>query len=82
MQVLNKTPRPRNGASLMKRYAEIYFDESLPIGGSGRKRNLNDVAAFLNFAVEECEPKKIGDLLLEKSFRRLLETLLKALKIN
>ena len=58
LQVLNKTPRPRNGASLMKRYAEIYFDESLPIGGTGRKRNLNDVAAFLNFAVEECGAKE------------------------
>ena len=72
LQVLDKTPRPRNGVSLMKRYAEVYFDESLPIGGSGRKRNLNDVAAFLNFAVEECGAKEHWRPLTGKKLQKVI----------
>ena len=72
MQVLDKTPRPSNGVSLMKIYAEVYFDESLPVGGSGRKRNLNDVAAFLNFAVEECGAKEHWRSLSGKKLQKVI----------
>jgi integrase len=37
----------------MRRYADLFFADC-PAGGTGRKRNLLDVARFLTFAVEEC----------------------------
>jgi integrase len=37
----------------MRRYADRFFKDC-PAGGTGRKRNLLDVARFLTFAVEEC----------------------------
>ena len=51
--VLSSTPRPTDGKSLMQAYARNYFDGCAP-GGSGRKRHLGDVAAFLNYAIEKC----------------------------
>jgi integrase len=51
---LRSRPCPRDGATLMRRYAEKFFDEGCPSGGVGRKRNLQDVARFLTYAVDEC----------------------------
>ena len=50
---LQGKPAPRDGGTLMRRYAERFFDDC-PQGGVGRKRNLLDVARFLNYAVDEC----------------------------
>ena len=53
LEALRSRPCPRDGGTLMRRYAEKFF-EGCPAGGTGRKRNLLDVARFLTFAVEEC----------------------------
>ena len=45
-------PKPRDGRTLMKRFAEMHFD-NCPAGGQGRKRNLGDVEAFLEYAVKK-----------------------------
>ncbi|MFM7652111.1 MAG: hypothetical protein ACKO5M_04165 [Vulcanococcus sp.] len=50
---LQSRPCPRDGNSVMRRYAERFFNDCPP-GGVGRKRNLLDVARFLTYAVEEC----------------------------
>jgi integrase len=50
---LQGKPAPRDGGTLMRRYAELFFKDCPP-GGTGRKRNLLDVARFLTFAVDEC----------------------------
>lgn len=50
LQVLQATPRPRDGRSLMRAYAAQHFD-ACPVGGVGRKRQLLDVATLLRFAV-------------------------------
>jgi integrase len=50
LQVLQATPRPRDGRSLMRAYAALHF-AACPVGGVGRKRQLLDVAALLRFAV-------------------------------
>ena len=51
--VINQKPKPRDGMSVLEAYAAAYFKEMAP-GGQGRKRNLNDVVAFLQFAVDRC----------------------------
>ena len=48
---LESIPKPRDGRSLFRSYAEQHFD-NCPAGGQGRKRHLGDVSAFLRFAVE------------------------------
>ena len=48
---LDSKPKPRDGRTLMRHYAEQHF-ERCPAGGQGRRRHLGDVAAFLDFAVE------------------------------
>jgi integrase len=53
LEALQSRPCPRDGSSLMRRYAERFFN-GCPPGGVGRKRNLLDVARFLSYAVEEC----------------------------
>ena len=53
LEALRSRPCPRDGGTLMRRYAEKFF-EGCPAGGTGRKRNLLDVARFLTFAVDEC----------------------------
>jgi integrase len=53
LEALRSRPCPRDGTSLMRRYAERFF-ECCPPGGEGRKRNLLDVARFLTYAVDEC----------------------------
>jgi integrase len=50
---LQGKPAPRDGGSVMQRYADRFF-EHCPPGGVGRKRNLLDVARFLTYAVDEC----------------------------
>ena len=53
LAVINQKPKPRDGMSVLDAYAAAYFKEMAP-GGQGRKRNLNDVVAFLQFAVDRC----------------------------
>lgn len=53
LEALRSRPCPRDGNSVMRRYADRFF-EGCPPGGVGRKRNLLDVARFLTYAVEEC----------------------------
>ena len=53
LEALKSRPCPRDGNTLMRRYAEKFF-EGCPSGGVGRKRNLLDVARFLTYAVDEC----------------------------
>ncbi|NBQ21106.1 MAG: site-specific integrase [Synechococcaceae bacterium WB6_3B_236] len=53
LEALQSRPCPRDGGTLMRRYAEKFFD-GCPSGGVGRKRNLLDVARFLTYAVDEC----------------------------
>jgi hypothetical protein len=48
LEALQSRPCPRDGGSLMRRYAERFFMDC-PAGGVGRKRNLLDVARFLTF---------------------------------
>jgi integrase len=50
---LQGKPAPRDGGTLMRRYADRFFAKC-PQGGVGRKRNLLDVARFLTYAVDEC----------------------------
>jgi hypothetical protein len=50
---LQGKPAPRDGGTLMRSYAERFFDDCPP-GGVGRKRNLLDVARFLTYALDEC----------------------------
>lgn len=52
LEVLQATPRPRDGRSLMRAYAAQHF-EDCPVGGIGRKRQLLDVAGLLRFAVNK-----------------------------
>ena len=51
LQALNTKPLPRNAEQLFKNYAELFFDRNMPKGGVGRKRNMGDLRAFLNWAV-------------------------------
>jgi integrase len=52
LMALEHKPMPIDGKSLMKKYAKLFFGK-MKAGGDGRKRNLNDVSAFLKFAVQE-----------------------------
>ena len=52
LMALEHKPMPIDGKSLMKKYAKLFFG-TMKAGGDGRKRNLNDVSAFLKFAVQE-----------------------------
>ena len=52
LMALEHKPMPIDGKSLMKKYATLFFGK-MTAGGEGRIRNLNDVAAFLKFAVQE-----------------------------
>ena len=53
LQALNTKPLPRTGEQLFKNYAELFFNKTMPKGGVGRKRNMGDLRAFLNWAVLE-----------------------------
>ena len=45
--------KPRNAEQLFRKYAELHFGKSMPKGGMGRKRDMGDIRAFLNWAVLE-----------------------------
>ena len=53
LQALNTKPLPRTGEQLFKHYSELFFNRTMPKGGVGRKRNMGDLRAFLNWAVLE-----------------------------
>ena len=53
LQALNTKPLPRTGEQLFKHYADLFFNRTMPKGGVGRKRNMGDLRAFLNWAVLE-----------------------------
>ena len=53
MQSLSVKPIPRNAEQLYKNYTNLFFDRSMPKGGVGRKRNMGDLRAFLNWCVLE-----------------------------
>tara|TARA_Y100001972_G_C7629381_1_gene315853 strand:+ start:240 stop:1463 length:1224 start_codon:yes stop_codon:yes gene_type:complete len=42
-----------SGKECIEKYADLYI-QKLPVGSTGRKRNLLDVARFLDFAVDKC----------------------------
>ena len=52
LETIAANHKPRDGRTLMKRFAEMHFD-NCPAGGQGRKRNLGDVEAFLEYAVKK-----------------------------
>ena len=66
----------------MKRFAEMHFD-NCPDGGQGRKRNLGDVEAFLEFGVKKARApqrwlppnKEFKRSLIESSSRTSAEAL-------
>ena len=53
LEALNSKPAPRDGREVLERYAELHLG-GLEAGGEGRRRNLQDVARFLNYAVDHC----------------------------
>ena len=53
VECFEEKPKPRNSEQLFRKYAELYFRESMPKGGMGRKRDMGDIRAFLNWAVLE-----------------------------
>ena len=53
MQSLSVKPIPRNAEQLFKNYTNLFFDRTMPKGGVGRKRNMGDLRAFLNWSVLE-----------------------------
>jgi integrase len=54
LQTLTTKPVPHDGKELMLRYEQQHLGELAP-GSAGRRRNLQEVARFLTFAVEECD---------------------------
>ena len=67
MQALNTKPLPRTGEQLFKNYAELFFDRNMPKGGVGRKRNMGDLRAFLNWA--GLDPKYFDQIIGKKLIR-------------
>ena len=53
LQSLNTKPLPRNAEQLFKNYADLFFNRAMPKGGVGRKRDMGDLRAFLNWTVLE-----------------------------
>ena len=53
LECFETKPKPRNSEQLFRKYAELHFGESMPKGGMGRKRDMGDIRAFLNWAVLE-----------------------------
>ena len=53
LQDLNTKLLPRNTEQLFKNYADLFFNRTMPKGGVGRKRNMGDLSAFLNWGVLE-----------------------------
>jgi len=44
---------PRTGEKLLKNYADLFFNRAIPKGGVGRKRDVGDLRASLNWTVLE-----------------------------
>ena len=53
IRALNTKPIPRNAEQLFKTYAQLFFNKTMPKGGVGRKRDMGDLRAFLNWTVLE-----------------------------
>lgn len=53
LAVMDSKPAPRDGRELLQRYTELHLADMEP-GGEGRRRNLQDVSRFLNYAVDHC----------------------------
>jgi len=53
LQALNTKPIPRNAEQLFKNYAQLFFNRTMPKGGVGRKRDMGDLRAFLNWVLLE-----------------------------
>ena len=51
-EVMDSKPKVTDGPGLMRRYAALHFTDCPP-GGQGRKRQLQDVSAFLLFCCED-----------------------------
>ena len=50
---VHSKPKPRDAQLLFKNFAELFFDNTMPKCGQGRKRNMGDLRVFLNWAVLE-----------------------------
>jgi integrase len=87
LETLRAKPKPTDGGSLMRAYAQAHFARC-PAGGAGRRRHLGDLGAFLRFAVErQGAPKRwlplVGDELDEligATERRLHDELRRPIK--
>lgn len=51
-ETMDSTPRVTDGPGLMRRYAQLDF-ENCPLGGDVRRRQLQDLSRFLEFSSEE-----------------------------
>ena len=64
LEVLVARPKPRSGDQVLEAYAKRFFlgpkgeqhapQAQMPAGSLGRRRNLKDAIAFLNFATSKC----------------------------
>ena len=52
ISVLKSDPKPRNGHTLMNRWASLYF-EKMEAGGDGRNRDLKFCKRLLLYGIEE-----------------------------
>ena len=77
-RVLDLINAPKNaaytGKEAMEKYSNLHLKD-LPTGSEGRKRNLLDIARFLDFAVDECgidiKWKPVGKAYLQKLIGKL-----------
>lgn len=53
LEALASKPAPRDGRELFEAYERMHLSTLEP-GSEGRRRNLQDVARFLNYAVDQC----------------------------
>ena len=50
--IIETFQKPTNGDQLIRKYAEKFFPD-MPAGGDGRSRDLDTIASFIEYAVEE-----------------------------
>ena len=89
IRILELINVPKNaaytGKELMEKYTNLYLN-NLPTGSEGRKRNLLDIARFLNFAVDECgidiKWKPVGKTYQQKLIGKLNEPKLSTVPIK
>ena len=53
LECFEAKPKPKNSEQLFRKYAELYFGESMTKGGMSRERDMGDIRAFLNWAILE-----------------------------